>query len=438
MASPRFLSIVIRLSSLLLLLVPAVSHAQGTRADYERADSFNARTQGLVLDVAEAPTWIGETSRFWYRKSVEGGNAFVLVDAATQDRGPAFDHDRLAASLSTARDTAYTGVMLPFRGFTYEDEDQAIEFVLSVAGFGGRRSGAAPGDSTWRCNLSDYRCENMGPVPVREGRGRSIGYQAGPGQLWRTQGEEPLESPNEEWEAFIQNYNVAVRRVGEEEYTLLSNDGSEGNTYTHASMVWSPDSKKLAVDRVIPVHQREVHYVASSPEDQLQPKHSTLIYAKPGDVLDKEQPVVFDVEAQRQIQIDDALFPNAYALSDLEWREDGRRITFEYNQRGHQVYRIIEIDANTGATRAVISGVLSRPSRYEASIFRFGINSFRTSRNSSASVGQETTQRPQPMQSSIPVMRPCSLPCSQTGMPISQTCSQRWQSMQASVSILMP
>ncbi len=373
MASPRFLSIVIRLSSLILLLLPAVAHAQGARADYERADSFNARTQGLVLDVAEAPTWIGETGRFWYRKSVEGGNGFVLVDAATQDRGPAFDHDRLAASLSTARDTAYTGVMLPFRGFTYEDEEQAIEFVLSVSGFGGRRSGPAPGDSTWRCSLSDYRCENMGPVPVREGRGRSIGYQAGPGQLWRIQGEEPLESPNEEWEAFIQNYNVAVRKVGEEEYTLLSNDGSEGNTYTHASMAWSPDSKKLAVFRVIPGHQREVHYVASSPEDQLQPKHSTLIYAKPGDVLDKEQPVVFDVEAQRQIQIDDALFPNAYALSDLEWREDGRRITFEYNQRGHQVYRIIEIDANTGATRAVISEEPETFFDYRYKRFRFDV-----------------------------------------------------------------
>jgi dipeptidyl aminopeptidase/acylaminoacyl peptidase len=106
---------------------------------------------------------------------------------------------------------------------------------------------------------------------------------------------------------------------------------------------------------VIPGHQREVHYVESSPEDQLQPKHSTLIYAKPGDVLDKEQPVIFDVNAGHRIEVDGGLFPNAYTLSDMEWRKDSRRLTFEYNQRGHQVYRVIEVDAETGAARTVIS-----------------------------------------------------------------------------------
>jgi dipeptidyl aminopeptidase/acylaminoacyl peptidase len=42
-------------------------------------------------------------------------------------------------------------------------------------------------------------------------------------------------------------------------------------------------------------------------------------------------------------------------MSRLEWREDSRHVTFEYNQRGHEVYRIIEIEAATGAARAVIS-----------------------------------------------------------------------------------
>ena len=59
MMSSRFLSRLLRLVSLLLILVPTAVGAQGTRADYERADSFNARTRGLVVDVAEAPNWIG-------------------------------------------------------------------------------------------------------------------------------------------------------------------------------------------------------------------------------------------------------------------------------------------------------------------------------------------------------------------------------------------
>ncbi len=326
---------------LLLTMVPGAVWGQGRQADYERADSFDARTRGLVVDVAQEPHWIGETSRFWYRKSVEGGNQFVLVDPSTLQQLPAFDHKRVAASLSVIRGDTLTGAGLPFANFEFADDGQAIEFTLS--------------DSTWECSLVDYECSNSGPVPERVRRGGGIGYQAGPGQLLRSQGEEPLRSPDGEWEAWIQNYNVAVRKVGEDAFTLLSQDGSEGNAYARRSMRWSPDSKRLAVYRVIPGHQREIHYVESSPEDQLQPKHSTLIYAKPGDVLDKESPVLFDVAGDRQINVDDSLFPNAFELSSLEWREDSRHITFEYNQRGHQVYRVVEIDASSGATRAVIS-----------------------------------------------------------------------------------
>jgi hypothetical protein len=35
-------------------------------------------------------------------------------------------------------------------------------------------------------------------------------------------------------------------------------------------------------------------------EDQIQPKHETLLYNKPGDVVDIEQPVLFDITAKRQ------------------------------------------------------------------------------------------------------------------------------------------
>ena len=137
--------------------------------------------------------------------------------------------------------------------------------------------------------------------------------------------------------------------------TRLSRDGSEGNAYELSSIAWSPDSKKIAAYRVKPGYRRQVHYVESSPEDQLQPKYSSLNYAKPGDVLDVDQPVIFAIDAKRQVVVDNALFPNAYAMSGLEWRKDSRTLTFEYNQRGHQVYRVIEVDATTGAARAVIS-----------------------------------------------------------------------------------
>jgi len=117
-----------------------------------------------------------------------------------------------------------------------------------------------------------------------------------------------------------------------------------------------------------------VHYVESSPEDQLQPKHSTRIYAKPGDRLDREMPVLFDVAARTAVPVNDALFPNAYSVSGLRWRENSSAFTFEYNQRGHQLYRVIEVDSATGAARTVIEEAAETFFHYSGKRFRHDLD----------------------------------------------------------------
>lgn len=93
---------------------PHTAAAQGTVADYQRAMAMRERYQGLALNVAESATWIQKSHRFWYRRSVTGGSQFVLVDADSRETRPAFDHARLAATLTDAvkPDRAYTAVTL--------------------------------------------------------------------------------------------------------------------------------------------------------------------------------------------------------------------------------------------------------------------------------------------------------------------------------------
>src|SRR3954467_6119530 len=59
--------------------------------------------------------------------------------------------------------------------------------------------------------------------------------------------------------------------------------------------------------------------------------------------------------SKKEIRIDNALFPNPYNLTPPVWWKDSRAFTFEYNQRGHQVYRVIEVDARTAQARSLIS-----------------------------------------------------------------------------------
>ena len=246
-----------------------------TTADYERAAGLREKYEAVALNVPGPATWVEKTHRFWYRRSVKGGNEFVLVDADTGQKRPAFDHERLAATLAKRPAGSSLRSTLPFNTFTFTDNERAIEArfdgragparspTTRAEGAGGRRVRAAPPPPA---------CTPPGPDASRACRPTASGKPSS------------------------RNYNVAVRGRARDDRTILSTDGSEGNCYDCDSIAWSPDSKKLAAYRVqaglsAPGPLRRV--VA---DDQLQPKHSTRVYAKPGDVLDFEQPVLFDVD----------------------------------------------------------------------------------------------------------------------------------------------
>src|ERR1039458_2131790 len=97
-----------------LLLGHEPLRAQGTLADYQRGQALGGRSQGLVVDVPGAANWIGETDHFWYTRSVRGGTEFVLVDAGAATKKAAFDHEKLAAAISSASGKPYTALTLPF------------------------------------------------------------------------------------------------------------------------------------------------------------------------------------------------------------------------------------------------------------------------------------------------------------------------------------
>ncbi|MEW5982786.1 MAG: DPP IV N-terminal domain-containing protein [Acidobacteriota bacterium] len=336
-----------------ILALSSLAGAQGTVADYQRAQGLRKTYEEAATGIASPATWIEKTNRFWYRRTVKGGHEFLLVDAATQEKRPAFDHEKLAATLSKMAGREIRSVSLPFNSIAFRDDEKVIEVRFDGA--------------TWRCKLEDCTCTRT-PVVSPWERQQPPPPCSPPGPE-----ERPRPSPDGTLEAIIRNYNIALRAKGSRDVTFLSTDGSEGNCYTLGSIAWSPDSSKIAAYRLRPGYRRMVHYVESSPEDQLQPKNSSRFYAKPGDVLDLDQPVIFHVADRRSIQVDDALFPNPYDLTRLEWRKDGSAVTFEYNQRGHQIYRIIEVDAATGKTRSVISEEPQTFFTYSSKKYRFDV-----------------------------------------------------------------
>ncbi|MDR1783404.1 MAG: S9 family peptidase [Dysgonamonadaceae bacterium] len=160
-------------------------------------------------------------------------------------------------------------------------------------------------------------------------------------------------SPDGKFIAFIRNSNVWVRDIATGNTKALSIDGTKGEYYS-AYLHWSPDSRKIASMRIRPAEKSYFYLIESSPADQLQPKLHRREYNKPGDALPFSVPHIFHVESGKIISPSTELFSSQYELTRLEWDKGSENLMFDYNQRGHQIYRVLELSAETGSVRTVI------------------------------------------------------------------------------------
>jgi dipeptidyl-peptidase-4 len=165
----------------------------------------------------------------------------------------------------------------------------------------------------------------------------------------------PHDSPDGRWTVEVRDHNLFLRpRVGGEA-VRLSKDGIAGDAY-HPEVRWSPDSSHLVARRVREVPHRRVSWIEAAPKDQLQPRLHSHDYFKPGDPLPHPRLRVFAVEGFRQHDVSEAHHPNPFTENgalDVQWSPDGTEFYVDYNQRGHQVYRILAVN-RTGAVRTVV------------------------------------------------------------------------------------
>ena len=103
----------------------------------------------------------------------------------------------------------------------------------------------------------------------------------------------------------------------------------------------------------VPGDSRKVTLINSVPKEGFQPSVRQIDYLKPGDAVPYDLPVLVDTASKRRQAIDSALFANPWWLDRWSWKKDSSAFRFVYNQRGHQVMRVIEVSTN-GVARALV------------------------------------------------------------------------------------
>ena len=338
--------------------VPAVAHP-----DYAKADLI--RTSGaFVLNATVTPVWFQDSTRFYYRSASPRGETVVyLVDPVKRSKAPLYDNVHLAQVMSLAGDTIFDPTKIP--NFRLSEDERAMKFNV--------------GKRQYECTIATYACTVTDTAKI-------------------TKPDTPtwaVLSPDKKWEAFSHNYNIYVRHAGIKDakppvdttkgarrparvdsLTLpdsaiqLTTDGIDQYAYGVATpstlppdrptrrrpqLIWSPDSKKIAVIRI---DERGVRRYPLYSSTKPQPRLVTYPYAAPGDsILIRYDTYVLDVAARSSTRMLDEKPPTiVHGMSGIEavkWSKKSEKLYLLDALRGAKRVTMLVADLTRGKTTPV-------------------------------------------------------------------------------------
>lgn len=308
------------------------------------------------------PHWSEDERQFWYRR----GRQFIQVDLRDPHPRPAFDHARLAKKLGCKPDE------LPISGLLYDpvhprrlglvgERDYTLdldtyqlqetslerEALVPLGQSGPYATTSRPTTVTFQnrtggtVELAWLDERNLERKHRQLGAGEQAEQQTYEGQTWlardldsggllavfqasdgpvRAEIDSPvprstLESPNRQWLLEVRDHNLWLNG------RALSRDGAAGDEYREENVFWSPDS---------------THFLAMRSKTGPTGTH-------PGDPLPTHTLRLFDTQ-NKQLTLSDQLFPHQLALHSMRWSTDSSRLSFVYQERGHQHLRLLETD----------------------------------------------------------------------------------------------
>jgi dipeptidyl-peptidase-4 len=369
------------LSSIFILLsLPAFPQAnaaglgrQFTKEDYARANNMRP---GILLPKLKngfvVPHWIGEGDEFWYKRDNQEGFEFVLVDAATGRRQPAFNHEKMAQALAQTAGTQVRADQLPFDSFTFNPDRSAIHIVVN----------GKNGPTDYDCKLNVATC-SAAPPSLPTPFEITLFDRVPPSSPGPNEG--VLISPDQHWGIFTRDNNLWLRDLTKNHDRQLTRDGgphfgfgiymqewqsaeiprqkaiAAGHHLPPMASYWSPDSRTVIVPRVDERHVADYPYIDATPEDgSFRPKLYMVRLPLVGEKPSIVEWYAFDVPtgASRRINFpyEKLLFPEAdlFAVCKKWWSSNGHHLYAAAYGNNLEAAYLFDADITTGSVRTMI------------------------------------------------------------------------------------
>jgi predicted esterase/Tol biopolymer transport system component len=337
-----------------------------TATDYERAEGQMAASLTPLVEsnIGITPNWMAD-DRFWYRE----GNQFMLFNPAKGTKTVAFDHQKLAAALSTTTGKTYQASALPFQSISFSGDGKGVIFQV---------------DGKQYKFEGNKVVSDTSHLQVFSATGGGGGRRGGGGRGGRAGGGNPNESlsPDGKKAAYIKNYNLWVRDVASNIQTQLTTDGAKDDGYATDNagwaqtdrpvLVWSPDSKKIATFKQDERNVSNMYLVSTKVGA---PVLREWKYPFPGDkVIPMLERVIINVDNPKVIKLKIPADPHRSTLSDdikggagwadVYWSDDATKLVFASTNRDHKQEKVRMADAATGDVREIFEETV--PTQFES------------------------------------------------------------------------
>ena len=323
---------VARVATIVTLVVsPAAVWAQGTLADYQRAEKMlAAAVNPLVVGGSVNATWLAD-DRFTYRSTIADGFEFLVVDPVKKTKTRAFDHERLGAALARASGATIDAKKLPFATFALTTDGANVSF--DYAG-------------------KHYTCDAKGASCTGVDTARDPNA---------------VVSPDGTRAVFRKDWNLWVRDLTSKTERPLTTDGEPNFGYAtdnagwvhsdRAIVLWSPDSKKVAT------FQQDDRKVGDWYLVETKVGHPVLQqwkYPLPGDeVVSMIHRVTIDTDTgvvtrfKMPPDFHRAMLGDDFDVDDMNWSPDASQLAFVSTGRDHKTATVRVADTATGVVRTV-------------------------------------------------------------------------------------
>ncbi|OMP79967.1 S9 family peptidase [[Flexibacter] sp. ATCC 35208] len=337
---------------LLIILFPAFAWAQSLppyqpsaaeeKTAYQQASQLDSIIRGKAYKTTVKPHWQANNKSFWYKNYLKDSTVeYILVDAAKGTKSPAFDHEKIAAALklSDSKHLPITDLLIEKSSLKFAVKEQWYEY----------KNGQCTQIKTPLVSTAQTAFRNISRWSFHDDNTAS-----------------DTSSPNKEWVTSIHNGNVFLKATGATDSVPLTTDGNIDQPY--GALQWSPDSRYFVGYRIRPEKIGSIHHLLSSLPEQTRARLDTEEYAQPGDPFTSFEMFIFNPSDKKATKVNTPLY-DFLGKPYLRWRkDDSRYFTYEKADRGHQRFRIIEVDAANGNTRDLVDEK-TKTFIYESRIF---------------------------------------------------------------------